>query len=99
MNTNLHQAARTLFGKPPRLNANDMIEWEEMPSLLPVESGRLSDERAPARQASADVEQAWGVTMPAEFDARPQPVTFREPLHGLAMREVTEPEVFRHFFG
>jgi len=67
-------------------NNADMIEWEEMPSRLAA---------APA----AETGSAWGVTMPAVFDARPQPGVFRESLRGLAVREVNEPEVFRHFFG
>jgi hypothetical protein len=64
---------------------------------------RFAFEAAQNRAAAAqgpnatDFNTAWGVTMPACLEPAPQP--FLEPLHGLAMREVDEPELFRHFFG
>ena len=42
---------------------------------------------------------SYGVTMPAPFEATPPSEAFAEPLRGLAVREVREPEVFRLFFG
>lgn len=42
---------------------------------------------------------SYGVTMPAPFEATPQSEAFQEPLRGMAVREVREPEVFRLFFG
>ena len=42
---------------------------------------------------------SWGVTLPAAFEPAPQSEPFKESLHGLAVREVKEPEVFRLFFG
>jgi len=27
------------------------------------------------------------------------PMPFREPMRGMAIREMTEPDIFRHFFG
>jgi len=64
------------------------IEWEELPSL--VSRVRPS--------ADHDRVAAWDATRPAEFDTSPASLPFRE-LQGVAVREVREPDVFRHFFG
>ena len=50
-------------------------------------------------QEAEEFNTAWNVTMPADLVEMPAPQPFRETLQGLAMREVNEPEVFRHFFG
>ena len=77
------------------------IEWEELPSLV----GTLAERRHPAAQASnsafgrSEFSAAWSATMPAALDPLREPEPFRETLNGMAMREVHEPEVFRHFFG
>ena len=64
------------------------IEWEELPSLAQrVRQG-------PSTPAGA----AWDATRPAELESAPVSQPFRE-LKGLAIREVNEPDVFRHFFG
>jgi hypothetical protein len=69
------------------------IEWEELPSLAQRVRQR-SGEPAPAQSSSP-----WDATRPAELE-RPVPSRpFREPLKGVAVREVDEPDVFRHFFG
>ena len=81
------------------------IEWEELPSLAGslakrlVVLGGLAARAANAAGADLPVAgRAWDATRPAAFDATPsQP--FSEPLQGVAMREVVEPDVFRHFFG
>jgi hypothetical protein len=88
------------------------IEWEELPSLADSLADRLiihgtrareSTGGAPSRRfafgPAANSGAAWDTTRPAAFDAAAQPQPFREALNGLAIREVTEPEVFRHFFG
>ena len=72
-----------------RLPPGGAIEWEELPSL--AQRVRAS---APA---SASV--PWDSTRPAELDTTPASLPFREPLQGVAIREVNEPDVFRHFFG
>ena len=77
------------------------IEWEELPSL----AGSLAERRQAAAQASnstfgrPEFGAAWSATMPAALDPLREPEPFRETLNGMAMREVHEPEVFRHFFG
>jgi hypothetical protein len=65
------------------------IEWEELPSLV--------QRVRPSLPGSAGV--PWDSTRPAELEARPASQPFREPMQGVAIREVTEPDVFRHFFG
>jgi len=66
------------------------IDWEFQPSLQHLV--KRTDE------ANAEV-GSWAETMPVEFDALHQPVTFREALEGLAVRDIDEPEIFRVFFG
>jgi len=41
----------------------------------------------------------WAETMPATFDSLAEPAPFHEPLEGLSIREMNEPEIFRVFFG
>ena len=73
--------------RPPVAGA---IEWEELPSLV----GSLAKRAAAAHQAP------WDATRPAELDVlTPPSQPFREPVNGLSIREVLEPDVFRHFFG
>ncbi len=67
------------------------IEWEELPSLA-------SRVRALGSLAAA-AGSAWDATRPAELEPRAVPTPFREPVAGVSVREVIEPDVFRHFFG
>ncbi len=62
------------------------IDWEFQPSLQ-------------HRVVRTDDTPTWAETMPVEFDALEAPVVFREPLEGLSMRDIDEPEIFRVFFG
>ena len=41
----------------------------------------------------------WDITMPAGLDTPRPSQPFEEPLRGMAIREVIEPQIFRHFFG
>jgi hypothetical protein len=73
------------FRSPPPPGA---IEWEELPSLAQR-----------VRQTSIGVATApWDATRPTELESTPASPPFRE-LKGVAIREVNEPDVFRHFFG
>ena len=65
------------------------IEWEELPSLT---------ERV-RQTTSVHTEAAWDATRPAELERAAPSQPFREPLQGVAIREVSEPDIFRHFFG
>ena len=66
------------------------IAWEPQPSLhhLVVRTDEVQHD-APA----------WAATMPATFEAIAEADPFDEPLEGLSMREMNEPEIFRVFFG
>jgi hypothetical protein len=76
------------FRAPPPAG---VIEWEELPSL----AQRVR--QAPTGPTAAAA-APWDATRPAELDTVPQSLPFRE-LKGVAIREVNEPDVFRHFFG
>ena len=65
------------------------IEWEELPSL----AARVR----PTDSSSASI--PWDATRPAALETPSLPIPFREPMRGMAIREVTEPDIFRHFFG
>jgi hypothetical protein len=77
----------SLRGKP----GPDMtIAWEIQPSL----------QHRVVRAASAPPDApVWADTMPAAFDALDDPLAFSEPMQGLSIRDIHEPEVFRAFFG
>ena len=78
------------FGpRPFRAAVAGAIEWEELPSL----AGSLAKRIATATQAP------WDATRPAELEAAVPSQPFREPVNGPVIREVNEPDVFRHFFG
>ena len=65
------------------------IAWEAPPSLqhLVVRTDEATD--APT----------WAETMPVSLEAMNAPVVFREPLEGLSVRDIDEPEIFNVFFG
>ena len=77
------------------------IEWEELPSLAARLAQRLREQAAGHGDSgfAGEFGGAWTDTMPAGLDAIAPSQPFREALRGLAIREVNEPEVFRHFFG
>jgi len=77
------------YGSPAFRPVAGAIEWEELPSL----AGSL------AKRIAAATNAPWDSTRPAELDAAVPSQPFREPVNGLAIREVNEPDVFRHFFG
>jgi hypothetical protein len=74
------------FRSPP---PPGMIEWEELPSLV---------QRVRQTSVGAAASAPWDATRPAELESTPASQPFRE-LKGVAIREVNEPDVFRHFFG
>jgi hypothetical protein len=88
------------------------IEWEELPSLAASLADRLvilgdrgigaaaaAAARARASGFAATASSPWDSTRPAELETAVVSSPFREPLQGVAIREVNEPDVFRHFFG
>ena len=68
----------------------------------PARSNGKSCLRSPSAFASATgragAPSPWDATRPAELESAPPSQPFRE-LKGVAIREVNEPDVFRHFFG
>ncbi|HET7793847.1 MAG TPA: hypothetical protein VFL64_10740 [Rhizobacter sp.] len=104
MNTSL--AAHPLAPRHARAAAQAAtIEWEEMPPLaprmVPMDLRPAATKPLIVRPSTAaEFNTAWGVTMPAHLDSTPQPVPFQEAaIRGLVMREVDEPDLFKHFFG
>lgn len=110
----MRHAPRTLpFSQPMRpLAHSGAIEWEELPSLADSLAERLvvlgtrhrdaiaaAQARALAFERAAATGHAWDATRPAELEPAHPPRPFVEPLQGLSLREVDEPDVFRHFFG
>ncbi|MEP7302835.1 MAG: hypothetical protein ABI699_15075 [Caldimonas sp.] len=79
----------SVYSRGYRPKPADAIEWEELPSL----AGSL------ARRIVAATNGPWDATRPAELEPATASQPVREPVDGLAIREVTEPDVFRHFFG
>lgn len=90
------------------------IPWEDTPSLADTLSLRLVTAGG-LRYVDLDLSAAnserggldsgfrqpvtWDNTMPAALEPEVPPEPFREAFQGLSMREVREPDVFRHFFG
>ena len=66
------------------------IDWEFQPSLQHL---------VVRPEAASRDTPTWAETMPASFDEINEPVTFRETLEGLAVRDIHEPEIFLAFFG
>jgi hypothetical protein len=94
------------------LHHGGAIEWEELPSLADTLAERLAvlgtrhrdavvaaRSRAAVFERAAESVQAWDSTRPADFEPARASQPFHEPLEGLAIREVNEPDLFRHFFG
>ena len=66
---------------------------------LPASRHPVVPVAAATAQESRWLGTAWGVTLPASFESAAPSEPFKEPLRGMAVREVKEPEVFRLFFG
>lgn len=74
---------------PRPVSYGPAIEWEELPSL----ADRLS--RGDFQHSSRF---AWDATMPAPLEPAREPVPFVERINGLSTRELSDVDVFRHFF-
>jgi hypothetical protein len=80
----------------------DALEWEELPSLADSLAQRLvvlGERHRGLAEDGPESRYDWAVTQAAGLDPLTPSEPFRETLQGLAMREVNEPDVFRHFFG
>ncbi len=97
-----HFQPRQYFADAHRAVAyGDGIEWEELPSLAQQLAAHRARLAADASHADARTfhESAWDETRPSALDVAEATSEFCEALEGLATREVTAPDVFRHFFG
>jgi hypothetical protein len=76
------------------------IEWEELPSLADSLGKRLIHRGAGAdfQNSSGFGAAPWDATMPAVLEPMFESDPFSEPMNGVAIRELREPDVFRHFF-
>ena len=86
------------------------IEREEFPSPAGSLASRMgADDASPDRRRAAIARAGaiapalqrnapWAATLPAPLESTTRSEEFRE-LDGVAIREVTEPDIFRHFFG
>jgi hypothetical protein len=76
------------------------IEWEELPSLADTLDKRLVHRGAGAAPTAPSAFGAapWDATMPAVLEPVFESDPFSEPLDGVSIRELREPDVFRHFF-
>jgi hypothetical protein len=83
------------------LASADAIEWEELPSLARVvaERRQVTQDSAARAFTPSTFGNAWCATQHSDLQDLPEPQAFKEPLRGMAVREVHEPEVFSHFFG
>lgn len=88
------------------------IEWEELPSLTGVVLRRhvpqgsyaiaatLVDEARTRLRSAPAAAPVWLETLPAVLDPlQPSGPLAETHIHGLAAREIVEPDLFRHFFG
>ena len=66
------------------------IDWEFQPSL---------QHRVVRTESAHHDAPMWAETMPAPFESLTEAGAFHEPLEGLSIREMNEPEIFRVFFG
>ena len=66
------------------------IDWEFQPSLQHL---------VVRTEAAHQDTPTWAETMPASFESMNEPTAFQEPLEGLSIREMHEPEIFCVFFG
>ncbi|MFL6678129.1 MAG: hypothetical protein ACJ8IK_07295 [Burkholderiaceae bacterium] len=83
----------TIAATPSPLHGKHMpdmsIAWEAPPSL----------QHLVVRNDDAGAVPTWAETMPVTLEAMSAPVVFREPLEGLSVRDIDEPEIFNVFFG
>lgn len=82
----------------------ETLEWEELPSLadsLTQRLVRIGARHEPTADSGfyEDGTPCWAETQTADLGGESPSEPLREVLAGLAVREVREPDVFRHFFG
>ncbi|HSV70084.1 MAG TPA: hypothetical protein VLI72_08225 [Methylibium sp.] len=95
---------RPRAAEPRAVWHTETLEWEELPSLadsLTQRLVRIGARHEPSADSGfyEDSVPCWAETQVSELQAEAPSEPLREVLRGLAVREVNEPDVFRHFFG
>lgn len=73
------------------------VEWDDTPSFAQSLPDRLNWRERTHAFATPGTE-VYADTMPADLLPETVPSAFSEPVEGLAVREVNDLDVFRHFF-
>jgi hypothetical protein len=90
-----HSRTREVTAAEHRAAAHaDELNREERRSLAESLAQLLATGDAEPRRGAP-----WDITMPAGLDSPRPSQPFEEPMRGMAIREVIEPQIFRHFFG
>ena len=78
---------------------NDELDWADIPFMADSAVSRLisPDVSTAVQPVVPSVMAGWEPTMPAVLDHTPAP-KFQEAIKGLSIREVHEPDLFKHFF-
>ena len=78
---------------------NDVLEWADVHSLADQSDLEFISPGSAGgvRPTGPSVLGGWAPTMPAALGDTPEPM-FQEPIKGLSIREVHEPDLFKHFF-
>ena len=86
--------------RPPLAWTLETLEWEDLPAVTDPLGQRVAAITAPcAPDAPRRAERADAAARPPAWMVTGIDDPFREPLHGLAVREMDEPALFRRFFG
>jgi hypothetical protein len=86
--------------RPPAVWTLETLEWEDLPALTDPLGRRLAAITAPtAGDASGGTPRTHDAARPPAWVVTGIDDPFREPLHGLAVREMDEPALIRRFFG
>ena len=78
---------------------NDVSEWGGVHSMADLSGLEFINPspRGGVQPIVPSVMGGWEPTMPTELDDTPVPM-FQEAIKGLSIREVHEPDLFKHFF-
>jgi len=87
----------------PSSAVSEPTDWDTLSSLADSLAQRMGSVPLPTTASRFELGPllgaAWANTLPIDLDAGVAPELAGEPLLGLSLREMPEPEVFKHFFG
>jgi hypothetical protein len=88
---------------PAGIVHGESTDWDTLSSLADSLAQRMGTVPLPTTTSRFELGPrlgaAWANTMPVDLDVTVRPDLVCEPLLGLSIREMPEPEVFKHFFG